>query len=358
MNDNIKGFTNNNDSTIIISGPCSAETESQLLLTAQQLKERITINYFRAGIWKPRTKPGMFEGVGQIGLSWLQRVKKEIGLKSIVEVANPQHVEQILKHGIDACWIGARTSVSPFAVQEIAESLKGVNIPVFIKNPVNPDLELWSGALERFIKSEISEIRLIHRGFSSSVFSEFRNPPMWQLAIEMKRRFPHIPLLCDPSHICGNRNFLKEIAQKSIDLDYDGLMLESHVDPDNAWSDAKQQITPSELASLLNSLIWRKASAEEPASMVELRKIRENIDYIDDELIELLAQRMQLSDQIGALKRQNNITILQTERWNNMLLRLEKKALQRGLSKDFFKKYFEAVHFESINHQNNVMNEN
>jgi chorismate mutase len=181
---------------------------------------------------------------------------------------------------------------------------------------------------------------------------------MWQLSIEMKRRFPNIPMLCDPSHICGNRTFLKEIAQKSIDLDYDGLMLESHVDPDNAWSDAKQQITPSELASLLNSLIWRKVSAEEPASMVELRKIRENIDYIDDELIELLAQRMQLSDQIGALKRQNNITILQTERWNNMLLRLEKKALQRGLSKDFFKKYFEAVHFESINHQNNVMNEN
>lgn len=357
MNDKKSGFTNNNNSRIIISGPCSAETESQLLLTAQGLKERIGIHYFRAGIWKPRTKPGMFEGVGEIGLSWLRDVKKETGLNTIVEVANPHHVQQILKYDIDACWIGARTTVSPFAVQEIVASLKGVKIPVFIKNPINPDLELWTGALERFYNSGIAQLGLIHRGFSSSIVSEYRNPPMWQLAIEMKRRFPLIPMLCDPSHICGNRTLLKEIAQKSIDLDYDGLMLESHIDPNNAWSDANQQITPEAFAELLDNLIWRKVSTDEPVSSIELRKIRENIDHIDDELIELLAQRMQLSDQIGALKSQNNITILQTERWNKMLMRLEKKALQKGLSKEFFKKYFEAVHFESINHQNNIMNE-
>lgn len=356
MNHKIFELSDSPTSPIIISGPCSAETALQLISTAQEIKKVYPVNYLRAGIWKPRTKPGMFEGVGEEGLQWLQDVKEATGLKTIVEVACPEHVEQILQYKVDACWIGARTTVSPFAVQEIAESLKGVNIPVFIKNPINPDLELWTGAIERFQQSGISAIRLIHRGFSTYASSEYRNPPMWQLAIEMKRRFPDLPMLCDPSHICGNRTLLKEVAQKSIDLDYDGLMLESHIDPDKAWSDAKQQITPIELSELLMSLIWRKVSSDEPTAKIELMKIRENIDHIDEELIELLARRMQFSEDIGAFKRQNNITILQTERWNDMLVRLEKKALQLGLSQDFFNKYFEAVHIESINHQNNVMN--
>jgi len=250
MNERLSAFWNNRP--MIISGPCSAETPEQLIQTAVELAKNPQIGLLRAGIWKPRTKPGMFEGVGTIGLNWLNEAKNISGLPTTVEIANAQHVEQSLNHNVDVLWIGARTTVNPFSVQEIADSLKGVDIPVMIKNPINPDIELWIGAIERIQKAGIKNIALIHRGFSAFGNTEFRNPPMWQLPIEMKRRYPDLPIICDPSHICGNRIMLSNIAQKSINLDFNGLMIESHIDPDNAWSDAAQQITPSQLNNLFS----------------------------------------------------------------------------------------------------------
>ncbi len=325
---------------------------------AEQLSLLGNISLFRSGIWKPRTKPGMFEGVGEIGLEWLKKAKKAYGIPVTVEVATPQHVELALKYEIDVLWIGARTTSNPFSVQQIADALQGINVPVLIKNPINPDIQLWIGALERIEKSGINEIGLIHRGFSSFAHTSFRNPPMWQIPIEMRRRFPEIPLICDPSHICGNRTLLAEIAQKSIDLDFSGIMIESHPEPDTAWSDAQQQITPLQLSMLLNELKWRTHLDDHEDGFSTIHKIREQIDHTDDELITLLAQRMKLSDQIGTYKKDNNITILQTERWNGILDRLMKKASDLGLSEEFIKRYFEAVHLESINHQNRVMYQN
>jgi chorismate mutase len=300
----------------------------------------------------------MFEGVGAIGLQLLQYAKEITGLPVTVEIANASHVEQALKHNVDVLWIGARTTVNPFSVQEIADSLKGVNIPVLIKNPVSPDIELWAGAVERIVKSGITEIGLVHRGFSSFGNSKYRNPPMWQLAIEMKRQFSNLPMICDPSHIAGNRTLLQEIAQQSIDLDFDGLMIESHIDPNNAWSDASQQITPIQLNELLNNLIWRSSLnvENEDHLMSLLNSLRNEMDQIDDELIGLLGNRMELADKIGALKKERNITILQKERWNQIFERISSKAIQAGLSEEFVKKYYDAVHLESISHQNKIMN--
>ena len=346
-----------NKRPLIISGPCSAESEVQMLATAERLAKLGKVDVLRAGIWKPRTKPGMFEGVGEIGLDWLQKAKLATGLPTSVEVANAKHVELSLKSGVDILWIGARTTVNPFSVQEIADALRGVDVPVLIKNPLNPDLDLWTGAMERIQKAGISDVGLIHRGFASYGNTTYRNAPMWQLAIEMKMRFPDTLLICDPSHICGNRHMLKEVAQKSIDLDYGGLMIESHITPDEAWSDAKQQITPEALGVMLNEIIWRKGATDEVEVLNALNKLRLKIDGIDDELLELMSQRMKLADEIGTYKKQQDITVLQTQRWNEILRRSLDKANKLALTKDFIVKYFDAIHMESIHHQMNIINE-
>jgi chorismate mutase len=353
MNEGLREIWNKRP--LIISGPCSAETEVQVLQTAKDLAATGKIDVLRAGIWKPRTKPGLFEGIGEIGLEWLTTAKKETGLPTTVEVATAQHVEQVLKHGVDILWIGARTTVNPFSVQEVADALKGVDIPVLVKNPINPDLELWSGALERLQKVGLQDIGMIHRGFSSYGNTEYRNAPMWHLPIEMKRRFPEMLLICDPSHICGNRYMLQMVAQKSIDLDFGGLIIESHIDPDNAWSDAKQQITPQVLSIMLDDLVWRVKNETDNAT--ELTLLRERIDQVDDELLSLLNRRMKIADEVGIYKKQNNLTILQTARWNEILERALAKGNALTLSKEFLVKYFDAVHMESINHQNKVMND-
>jgi chorismate mutase len=341
---------------LIISGPCSAETEEQVLETAQRLAATGKVDMLRAGIWKPRTRPGSFEGVGAKGLSWLAQAKKQTGLPTTVEVATAKQVEDALHFDVDVLWIGARTTVNPFSVQEVADALRGVDVPVLIKNPINPDLELWTGAVERVAKAGVNEIGLIHRGFSSYGNTEYRNAPMWHLAIEMKRRNPEMMLICDPSHISGRRDILLDVSQKSIDLDYDGLMIESHIDPDNAWSDAKQQITPEVLAELLDQIQWRVDSTDETAFITALERLRDQINQLDDELLQLLGQRMKVADKIGEYKKNNSITILQTSRWNEILERAMRKGDQLGLSREFIIKYFDAVHMESINHQNKVMN--
>jgi chorismate mutase len=341
---------------LIISGPCSAETETQVLDTCQQLAATGKVDMLRAGIWKPRTRPGSFEGIGQKGLPWLMQAKKITGLPTTVEVATGKQVTDALSFDVDVLWIGARTTVNPFSVQEVADALRGVDVPVLIKNPINPDLELWTGAVERVAKAGIKQIGLIHRGFSSYGNTEYRNAPMWHLAIEMKRRNPDMMMICDPSHICGRRDILLDVAQKSIDLDFDGLMLESHIDPDNAWSDAKQQVTPEKLAELLSSIKWRYETTDEKEFITALEKLREQINHIDDELMQLLGQRMRIADRIGEYKRNNSITILQTNRWNEILERAFRKGEALGLSKEFITKYFDAVHMESINHQNKIMN--
>jgi len=342
---------------IIISGPCSAETEEQVLETATRLAATGKVDMLRAGIWKPRTKPGMFEGIGTKALSWLANAKKATGLPVTVEVATAKHVENALQFDVDMLWIGARTTVNPFSVQEVCDALRGVDVPVLIKNPINPDLELWCGGIERLMKAGVKDVGMIHRGFSNYGNTEFRNAPMWHLPIEMKRRFPDMLLICDPSHICGNRTGLQSIAQKSIDLDFGGLMIESHIDPDNAWSDAKQQITPERLSELLDSLIWRLENTDEKEFLTALATLREQINHIDDELLTLIGQRMKIADKIGEYKRENNITILQTHRWNEILAKAFVKGELLGLSKDFITKYFDAVHLESINHQNKIMND-
>jgi chorismate mutase len=341
---------------LIISGPCSAETEEQVIETATRLKKTGKIDALRAGIWKPRTRPGSFEGVGTKGLNWLTQAKKITGLPVAVEVATAKQVEDALHFDVDILWVGARTTVNPFSVQEVADALRGANVPVLIKNPINPDLELWIGAVERVAKAGIKNIGLIHRGFSSYGNTEYRNAPMWHMAIEMKRRNPGMMIINDPSHISGNRTLLQSVAQKAIDLDFDGIMIESHIDPDKAWSDAKQQVTPERLAELLDGIKWRHETTDQKEFVVALEKLREQINHIDDELMQLLGQRMKVAEKIGEYKKNNDITILQTSRWNEILERATKKGEALGLSREFITKYFDAVHMESINHQTNIMN--
>ncbi|HWK05570.1 MAG TPA: chorismate mutase [Puia sp.] len=341
---------------LIISGPCSAETEEQVMETATRLAATGKVDMLRAGIWKPRTRPGSFEGIGTKGLPWLQQARKKTGLPVAIEVATGKQVEDALHFDIDVLWVGARTTVNPFSVQEVADALRGVDVPVLIKNPINPDLELWTGAVERVAKAGIKQIGLIHRGFSSYGNTEYRNAPMWHLAIEMKRRNPELMMINDPSHISGRRDILLDVAQKAIDLDFDGLIIESHIDPDKAWSDAKQQITPERLAELLDSIKWRHETTTEKEFITALEKLREQINHIDDELMQLLGQRMKIADKIGEFKRDNNITILQTNRWNSILERAFVKGEKLGLGKEFITKYYDAVHMESINHQNKIMN--
>lgn len=345
-----------NKRPLIISGPCSAETEEQVLATARRLAATGKVDMLRAGIWKPRTRPGQFEGIGVKGLPWMAKAKELTGLPITVEVATAKQVEDALNFDVDVLWIGARTTVNPFSVQEIADALRGVDVPVLIKNPINPDLELWIGAVERIAKAGIKNIGLIHRGFSSYGNTEYRNAPMWHLAIEMKRRNPDMMLICDPSHICGRRDILLEVSQTSIDLDYDGLIIESHIDPDNAWSDAKQQITPEALGELIGNIIWRKEDIDNADLHTAMEKMRQQINQLDDELMQILGARMKVADKIGQYKKDNNITILQTNRWNAILERAFTKGEKLGLSKEFITKYFDSIHMESINHQNKVMN--
>jgi chorismate mutase len=304
---------------IVMAGPCSAETEEQVMNTARPLAE-MGVKIFRAGIWKPRTRPSAFEGVGSEGLQWLQRVKKETGMLVSTEVANVKHVYEALKYGVDIIWIGARTSANPFAVQDIADSLRGVNIPVFVKNPVNPDVDLWIGAIERINRAGIRQMAAIHRGFSSYEKTLYRNVPQWQIPIEMRRRIPDIPIITDPSHICGSRDFLLDISQKAMDLNFDGLIIETHCNPDKALSDAKQQVTPEGLKQILDRLILRDPDVKDEL-MLTLAELRDQIDKLDDRIINLLEERMGVSEKIGIHKRDNNITILQTKRWDDMLNR-------------------------------------
>ncbi len=340
---------------LVIAGPCSAETEEQVLQTARALAGQGGIDLFRAGIWKPRTRPGSFEGVGTEGLRWLKQVKEETGLKVTTEVASTSHVFEALKYGIDVVWLGARTTVNPFSVQEVADALKGIDIPVMVKNPINPDLKLWMGAIERIYKAGISRIAVIHRGFSYHGGTKYRNVPRWQIPIELKRQFPDIQIVVDNSHICGNRHMLSEIAQKAMDLNYDGVMTEVHPDPDNAWSDAAQQITPREFGELINQLVYRQPSSDDPEYQEHIDHLRHEIDEIDEELLNLLGRRMKIAEGIGEYKKRNNIAILQTDRWNEILGRAVARGQLHGLSEEFISVILRAIHQESINHQEKVM---
>lgn len=338
---------------LVIAGPCSAETEEQVLKIAHQLKNTDT-SVLRAGIWKPRTRPGNFEGVGSLGLKWLQKAKEETDLMTTTEVANPIHVDLALKHDVDILWIGARTTVSPFMIQEIAEALKGTDKTVLVKNPVNPDLALWLGAVERFYKQGIENLGVIHRGFSTYDSSEYRNIPEWQIPIDLQNEFPDLPLILDPSHIAGRRDLIFELCQTALDLNYDGLMVETHYDPDNAWSDAKQQITPETLDKYTIDLkVKNKVSSNEDFNY-QLKKLRTKIDKIDENLVELLVKRMQVADDIGKVKKEHNVSILQPERWKQILERMISLSEGSGLQKDFILNVYKAIHQESIAHQKNI----
>lgn len=340
---------------LVVAGPCSAETEEQVLKIAHELKDT-DVSYYRAGIWKPRTRPGNFEGVGAIGLKWLQKVKEETGLKTATEVANRAHVDLALEHDVDLLWIGARSTVSPFIVQEIADALEGTDKIVLVKNPVNPDLSLWLGAVERLHSANIEKLGVIHRGFSTYEKTKYRNIPEWQLAIELQTRFPDLPIINDPSHITGKRDMIFDVSQTALDLNFDGLMIETHYDPDNAWSDAAQQVTPKKLVQIMKDLRIRKETDEEAEYKNSLSNLRAQIDVLDNQLIDLLGKRMKVSDGIGELKKQKNVAVLQSNRWNAILGNMILEGEQRGLSEEFILKMFKAIHQESINHQEKIIN--
>ena len=340
---------------LVIAGPCSAETEDQVLKIAHDLKNT-DVSIYRAGIWKPRTRPGMFEGVGAIGLKWLDKVKKETGLLTATEVANASHVKLALEYDIDVLWIGARSTVSPFIVQEIADALKDTDKIVLVKNPVNPDLSLWLGGLERLYSANIKKLGVIHRGFSTYEKSKYRNNPEWQLPIELQNRFPDIPLICDPSHIAGRRDILQDISQTALDLNFDGLMIETHTDPDNAWSDAAQQITPDVLVKMMEDLKIRTLTSDEADYKNQLNTLRTQIDVIDHGILETLGKRMKVAVSIGELKKKKNVAVLQTKRWNEILGNMILEGEKKGLSEEFVLKMFKAIHQESINNQEEVIN--
>lgn len=340
-----------NERPYVIAGPCSAETEEQVMTTAQQLADK-GCHIFRAGVWKPRTKPGGFEGNGEKALPWMARVKKETGMLISTEVATPEHVELALKYGMDILWVGARTSANPFAMQALADSLRGVDIPVLVKNPVNPDLELWIGALERINQAGIKHLGAIHRGFSSYDKKIYRNLPMWQIPIELHRRIPGLPIFCDPSHIGGSRELVAPLCQQAMDLGFDGLIVESHCNPDCAWSDAKQQVTPDVLDYILSLLVVRdKAVTTE--GIVQLRK---QIDELDNQLMELLSKRMRVCREIGQYKKEHNMTVLQTTRYNEILDKRGAQGALCGMDADFVKSVFEEIHEESVRQQMEIIN--
>lgn len=336
---------------LVIAGPCSAETEEQVMDTATQLAKK-GMKVFRAGIWKPRTKPGGFEGVGEAGLAWLKRVQKELGMLVTTEVATAKHVELCLEAGLDMLWIGARTSANPFAMQEIADALQGANIPVLVKNPVNPDLELWIGALERVNNAGIKRLGVIHRGFSSYDKKIYRNLPMWHIPIELRRRIPNLPIICDPSHIGGRRELVAPLCQQAMDLGFDGLIVESHCNPDCAWSDASQQVTPDILDFILDKLVIRDTTG----TTESLDALRRQIDECDNSLLELLSRRMRISREIGMYKKEHNMTVVQTGRYNEILDKRGAQGVLCGMDSIFIKTIFEAIHEESVRQQVEVIN--
>lgn len=345
---------------LIISGPCGAESFEQLRFTAKQLKEINRVSLFRAGVWKPRTRPNAFEGKGEEALKWLVDIKNEFGFKITVEVANAQHTELVLKYGIDVLWIGARTTVNPFSVQEIADVLKGVDIPVMVKNPIHADLQLWIGAIERVYNSGISKIAAIHRGFHPDSYrdgkTKYRNKPLWQLPIELRTLFPDLPIICDPSHISGNRELIPSVAQKALDLGMNGLMIEAHYNPEIALSDAQQQLTPLQLDELVSKLIIRNESCEDEVVTNKLSQLRNMIDEIDDDLLNILKKRMQVIEEIGGYKKSLNITIFQLERWQEILRTRSQWADKIGIPRQHVEKIFQLLHEESIRIQNGLMN--
>lgn len=335
----------------VIAGPCSAETEEQVMTTARQLASK-GCHIFRAGVWKPRTKPGGFEGNGEEALPWMKRVKEETGMAITTEVATPEHVELALKYGIDILWIGARTTANPFAMQAIADSIRGMDIPVFVKNPVNPDLELWIGAMERINQAGIKRIAAVHRGFSSYEKKIYRNQPMWQIPIELRRRIPDLPIICDPSHIGGSRELIAPLCQQAMDLGFDGLIVETHCDPDKAWSDAKQQVTPEVLDYILSLLIIRNKTVTTEG----INELRKQIDELDNNLMDLLSKRMRVSREIGQYKKEHNMTVLQTSRYNEILDKRGAQGSLYGMDAKFIKEIFEAIHEESVRQQIEIIN--
>jgi len=340
---------------LVIAGPCSAETEEQVLKIAHELKDS-DVNYYRAGIWKPRTRPGNFEGVGALGLGWLKKVKEETGMKTCTEVANAAHVKLAIENDVDLLWIGARSTVSPFIMQEIADALGETDKIVLVKNPVNPDLALWLGGIERLYTAGVKNLGAIHRGFSTYDKSKYRNNPEWQIAIEFQNKFPDLPLICDPSHITGKRDMIFDVSQTALDLNFDGLMIETHFDPDNAWSDAAQQVTPTSLKQIMEDLKIRKETETDSSYRDSLENLRAQINVVDDQLIELLGKRMKVADQIGALKKEQNVAVLQSRRWNEILGNMVLEGEQKGLSEEFVLRMFKAIHQESINHQEKIIN--
>lgn len=336
---------------MVIAGPCSAETEEQVMDTAKQLAAN-GIKIMRAGIWKPRTKPGGFEGVGSEGLAWLKKVKQETGMYVSTEVATQKHVYEALKYGVDMLWIGARTTANPFAVQEIAEALQGVDIPVLVKNPVNPDLELWIGALERLSKVGLTKLGAIHRGFSSFDKTIYRNIPQWHIPIELKRRYPDLPIICDPSHIGGKRDLIQPLSQQAMDLNFEGLIIETHCNPECAWSDAAQQVTPDRLKEILNNLVIRDGKQ----STEDLSDLRKQIDEFDDQLLSLLAKRMRVSKEIGTFKKEHDMTIVQTDRYDEILTKRIAQATEMKMNPEFMRVVLEAIHEESVRVQLDIIN--
>lgn len=349
----LRNWTKPHESPFVIAGPCSAETEHQIFETIRSITAEGKVNILRAGIWKPRTRPNSFEGVGEIGLKWIIEAGKEVGLPVTVEVANAEHVEAALKAGVDVLWIGARTTVSPFHVQSIADALRGTDIPVLVKNPVNPDLELWIGAIERFANVGLTKLAAIHRGFSTYEKSVYRNPPMWEIPIELRRRHPNIPIIVDPSHMGGTRELIQPLSQQALDMGFDGLMIESHINPDKALSDAKQQLTPNALNQILNSLIVRQPIFDND-NHEELTQLRSKIDRIDNYIVELLGERMSISDIIGDYKKEHQLAIHQSQRWASIVKNAVEKGTAIGLTEDFVIKLFQQIHNESIVHQSKV----
>jgi chorismate mutase len=341
-------------SPLVIAGPCSAESLDQMLRTAHALKEISEVSIFRAGIWKPRTRPNNFEGLGEIALPWLMEVKKQTGLKVTTEVATAKHVELCLKAGVDILWIGARTTANPFSVQEIADSLKGVDIPVMIKNPINADLQLWIGALERLNLAGITKLMAIHRGFSVGEKLEFRNDPLWKIPMELKVKFPDLPLLCDPSHITGKRELIQQVCQKAMDLDYNGLIIETHPDPDKAWSDASQQVTPEKLAAIISSLAIKKENSQDKLYTNQLNELRDQIDRLDDELLHTLKLRNDVVEKIAKAKIEHNVTALQKSRFDQLMKHRMDAGEKLGLGQDFIKEIFDSIHEQSVQTQTNL----
>lgn len=341
---------------LVIAGPCSAESESQLRETARRL-ESTRVDYFRAGVWKARTRPDSFEGIGDGALLWLQRVKSEYGFRVATEVARAQHVEAALRHDVDLVWIGARTTTNPFSVQEIAVALRGTEVPVLVKNPLNPNLGLWIGAVERVHRAGVRALGVIHRGFSTAASTRYRNPPMWELVVEMRRRCPGLPMLTDPSHICGRRDLIRAVAQRALDLGVAGLMVETHPDPDQALSDAEQQITPERLTEILSLVAVRTSDPDQPEAEEQLEGYREQIDVLDEELLDVLARRMEVVDLIAECKSEANLTPFQMDRWRALLEDRMRRAGERGLDPDHVKSLYQAIHDEALRRQNRVMND-